>query len=109
MGSAGLGSLEANIASAARIAEQVNDLRAENDGYNQNFENETFGGNGLYAGSGLYANVGRGLYAAAQSDIRGRGSCDMKGNGNKVPAKHVRAEDANFHFRFNLPPKYQQK
>ena len=53
MGSAGLGNLEANIASAARVAEQVADMRSENDGYNQNFENETFGGNGLYAGSGL--------------------------------------------------------
>ena len=76
-----------------------------------NFENETFGGNGLYAGSALYANVGRGLYASAQRDILGRCPCDMKGNGNKIPSRHLksRPEDANFHFRFNLPPKYQQK
>ena len=64
-----------------------------------NFENETFGGNGLYAGSALYANVGRGLYASAQRDILGRCSCDMKGNGNKIPSRHLksRPEDANFH------------
>ena len=68
-----------------------------------NFENETFGGNGLYAGSGLYAS-GRGLYASAQKDV-------MRGNGNRVSSRHMksRPEDANFHFRFNLPPKYQQK
>ena len=111
LGSSGLGSLEANLSSAARIAEQVNDMRAENDGYNKGFETESFGGNGLYAGSGLYANVGRGLYASAQKDIRGKGTCDMKGSGNNVATRHMKsqAEDANFHFRFNLPPKYQQK
>ena len=111
MGSAGLGNLEANLASAARVAEQVADMRAENDGYGKNFERETFGGNGLYAGAGLYANVGRGLYASGSGLYASAQKDVMRGNGNKVSARHMksRPEDANFHFRFNLPPKYQQK
>ena len=52
--------------------------------------------------------VGSGLYASRQ-DMRGEGTCEMRGNGNKIPTRHMasRPEDSNFHFRFTLPPKYQ--
>lgn len=100
----GLGNLEANLASAARIANQVADLRAENDGYGRSDGRERFGGNGLYAGNGA-CRVGSGLYVSgrglhASGDVRGKEICDMKGSGNKVPARHMKsqAEDANFFF-----------
>ena len=98
---------------ANNISNQVADLYAENDGYTRSFQSlrpDEFGGNDLYSGSGLYAR-GRGLYASAQKDIRGRGKGDMMGNGNKVNPRVLtsQAKDANFHFRFTLPLKYQQK
>lgn len=102
MGTSGLGNLRANIDSAKRVSEMVNDLYAENDGFGK-YESERFGGNGLYAGAGAKM-LGEGLYAGSQRQ-------PMRGQGTRVNVRHMksRPEDANFHFRFTLPPKHQQK
>ena len=73
MGTSGLGNLRANIDSAKRVSEMVNDLYAENDGFGK-YESERFGGNGLYAGAGAKM-LGEGLYAGSQRQpMRGQGT-----------------------------------
>ena len=121
MGNAGLGSLEARMSRANKIAGQVNDLYAENDGYGMpmgSWGNQEYAGRGLYAGNGL--NVGQGLYAGrglyagsgeglyAGTPYRASGG-QLGGRQQPVlpPALQSQPYSQNFQFQHTLPPAYQ--